>query len=168
MSNIDHINFVANMQTMKEIQYPPEKIEDGLGFLANQLSFSFRQCVLQECKAVGYKATPEGLGILFLLSHQDGLTQGEISEYLAKDKAAVTRLLSALEKEELLKRGHDKEDRRVVRSYLTPKGRGAVEEMIPAFKSFFGDVFQGVDPDEFDTARRVLRQIIGNLKKREA
>ncbi|MES0371319.1 MAG: MarR family transcriptional regulator [Mariprofundaceae bacterium] len=152
---------------MRKIQYPPERIEDGLGFLANQLSFALRQNAARECEAVGYKATPEGLGILFLLSRQDGLTQRQISEFLAKDKAAITRLLNALEKEGLVQRDHDKEDRRVVRSHLTAKGKKALEEILPAFQSFFIEVFEGVDPDEFDVARKVLRQIIGNLKKRE-
>jgi len=152
---------------MQKIPYPPERIEDGLGFLANQLSFSLRQNIGRECEAAGYKATPEGLGILFLLSRQDGLTQRQISEFLAKDKAAITRLLNALEKEGLVKRDHDSEDRRIVRSHLTPKGKQALEEILPAFQSFFAEIFEGVDPDEFDVARKVLRQIIANLKKRE-
>ena len=151
---------------MKRIPYPPERIEDGLGFLANQLSFAIRQGIGRECEAIGYKATPEGLGILFLLSRQDGLTQGHISEFLAKDKAAITRLLSALEKEGLVSRTADEADRRVVRSFLTAKGRAALDEMIPAFQSFFVDIFSGVDPDEFGIARKVLQQIIANLKKK--
>lgn len=153
---------------MKGITYPPEKIEDGLGFLANQLSFALRQNIARECEAVGYKATPEGLGILFLLSRQDGLTQGQISEFLAKDKAAVTRLLNFLEKEGLVQRSVDVEDRRVVRTHITALGSTAVEEIVPAFKSFFTEVFEGVDPDEFNMARKVLQQIIANMKKREA
>ena len=39
---------------------------------------------------------------------------------------------------------------------------------MPAFHSFFTEIFDAVDPDEFDVARKVLRQIIANLKKREA
>ncbi len=151
---------------MRNIPYPPEKIEDGIGFLANQLSFALRQNATRECEAIGYKATPEGLGILFLLSRQDGLPQSQISEFLAKDKAAITRLLNALEKEGLVRRDHDKDDRRVVHSHLTPKGKKAVEDIIPAFHSFFIEVFDGIDVDEFDVARKVLRQIIANLKKR--
>ena len=153
---------------MKSIPYPPERIEDGLGFLANQLSFAIRQNIGRECEAVGYKATPEGLGILFLLSRQDGLTQGQISEFLGKDKAAITRLLSALEKERLVSRSADAVDRRVVRSFLSKKGKEAVDQMIPAFKSFFTEVLDGVDPDEFAVAQRVLQKIIANLKKRGA
>ncbi|MDT8375326.1 MAG: MarR family transcriptional regulator [Mariprofundaceae bacterium] len=151
---------------MRNIPYPPERIEDGLGFLANQLSFAIRQNIGRECEAAGYRATPEGLGILFLLSRQDGLTQTQISEFLAKDKAAITRLLNALEKEDLVKRSHDKEDRRIVRSYLTPKGKAGIDEIIPAFQAFFVEAFDGVDQDEFDIARKVLQRIIANLKKR--
>lgn len=154
--------------TMKSIPYPPDKIEDGLGFLANQLSFSLRQSIARECESLGYKTTPEGLGILFLLSRQDGLTQGQVSEFLAKDKAAVTRLLSFLEKEGLVQRSADSEDRRMVRSHITVKGSRAVEEILPAFKSLFAEVFDGVDPDEFNIARKVLQQIIGNIKKEGA
>jgi DNA-binding MarR family transcriptional regulator len=154
------------MGHMKNIPYPPERIEDGIGFLANQLSFLLRQNAVRECEAIGYKATPEGLGILFLLSRQDGLTQSQISEFLAKDKAAITRLLNALEKERLVKRVDDQQDRRVVRSCLTPKGKAAIDEIIPAFQTFFTEIFDGVDRDEFDITRKVLRHIIRNLKKR--
>jgi MarR family transcriptional regulator for hemolysin len=148
----------------KTIPYPPERIEDGLGFMVNQLSFSLRQRAGRECEAAGYKATPEALGILFLLSRQDGLTQGQIAEFLAKDKAAITRLLNALEQEGLVRRDHDQDDRRVVRSHLTLEGQSALNTILPAFQSFFELIYTGVDPAEFGIALKVLRQIITNLK----
>ncbi|MDX8395302.1 MAG: MarR family transcriptional regulator [Mariprofundaceae bacterium] len=150
---------------MRTISYPPEKIEDGLGFLANQLSSALRLGVSRKCESIGYKATPEALGILFLLSRQDGLTQSQISEFLAKDKAVITRLLNGLVEENLVSRDHDQIDRRIVRSHLTHKGQKALDDIMPAFESFFAEVFAGVDPDEFDVARHVLRQIIANLKQ---
>lgn len=153
---------------MNKIPYPPERIEDGLGFLINQLSAALRSSAARECEAAGYKATPEGLGILFLLSREEELSQGQISEFLGKDKAAVTRLLTALEKEGLAGRSFDKEDRRVVRTHLTSKGKKAVEEIIPAFCSFFSEAFDGVDPAEYNIVCKVLLQIITNLKKRAA
>jgi len=150
---------------MNEIPYPPERIEDGIGFLVNQLSYELRQAATCQCAEVGYKATPEGLAILFLLSRQDGMTQSSISEFLAKDKAMITRLLNALEDEGLVKREADESDRRVSRSYLTETGKKAIEEFIPLFRNFFAELYKGIDPEEYNTARKVLGQLISNLKK---
>jgi len=149
---------------MRTIPYPPERIEDGIGFLVNQLSYELRQAATRQCTEVGYKATPEGLGILFLLSRQEGMTQSSISGFLAKDKAMITRLLNSLEAEGLVTRRADDKDRRVSRSYLTETGKKAIEEFIPLFRSFFAGLYQGIDPDEYATARKVLGQLITNLK----
>lgn len=149
---------------MPEISFPPERIEDGLGFLVNQLSYELRQAAMRRCSEVGYKATPEGLGVLFLLSQNDGLTQSSISEFLAKDKSMITRLLNALEAEGLVHREQDEKDRRVSRSYLTDTGRKAIEEFIPLFRSFFAELYVGIDAADFITARKVLSRLISNLK----
>lgn len=149
---------------MRAIPYPPERIEEGISFLVNQLSYELRQAATRKCSEVGYKATPEGLGILFLLSRQEGMTQSSISEFLAKDKAMITRLLNALEAEGLVRREADEKDRRVSRSYLTETGRKAIEAFIPLFRSFFADLYKGIAPDEYVTACKVLGKLIANLK----
>ena len=149
---------------MQTIPYPPEHIEDGIGFLVNQLSYELRQAATRECAYVGCKTTPEGLGIMFLLSRNEGLTQSNISTLLAKDKAMITRLLNSLVEEGLVRRDQDESDRRVVRSYLTDKGKKLLEEIIPSFRSFFGELYAGVDADDFAIARNVISRMIANLR----
>ncbi len=150
---------------MTSIPFPPERIEDGIGFLVNQLSYELRQAAMRQCSVVDYKMTPEGLGILFLLSRKDGLTQSNISEYLGKDKAMITRLLNSLEAEGLIRRDPDESDRRVVHTHLTEPGKEALDEIIPLFRSLFADIYAGIEYDEFDVARRVLSTMIANLKR---
>ncbi len=60
---------------------------------------------------------------LTLLACRDGMSQGELSQRFEIDPSRVTRLATRLEREGLLRRERDPEDNRVVRLYLTEKGR---------------------------------------------
>lgn len=53
---------------------------------------------------------------------QDGLTISQIGEQMTDPRADVTRLMDRLERESWVERRHDKEDRRVVRVFLTQAG----------------------------------------------
>lgn len=50
-------------------------------------------------------------------------TMGELADYTATDKASVSRTVTSLEKEGLIKRRSDSVDRRVVYIELTAKGK---------------------------------------------
>jgi DNA-binding MarR family transcriptional regulator len=62
----------------------------------------------------------------------DALTCGEIGERLVSPGPDVTRLLDRLEKQELVQRLRDEQDRRVVRARITEKGVALLEEIDPA------------------------------------
>src|ERR687885_1717023 len=64
---------------------------------------------------------------LTLLAKKDGMSQGELSQKFEIDPSRVTRLAKRLEREGLLRRERDLEDNRVIRMYLTEKGRDLVE-----------------------------------------
>jgi DNA-binding MarR family transcriptional regulator len=73
-----------------------------------------------------------GLGVgqwftLTALGKRDGISQGEMCRVSEVDPARVSRMGRALEKEGLVRRERDPEDRRVVRMYLTGDGRRALE-----------------------------------------
>ena len=60
---------------------------------------------------------------------KDGISQGELSERFEVGPSRVTRLAKKLERDGLLRRERDPEDNRVVRMYLTEKGRGLTENL---------------------------------------
>jgi len=103
-------------------------------------------------------AAPKWL-VLTLLSQSDGISQGEASREFDLDPSRLTRLGGALEKEGLIDRERDPKDNRVVRMYLTAKGREKLEE-IPAFsEGFRRRVGSVLNRDE----QRELRRMLGLL-----
>lgn len=79
-------------------------------------------------KALDRELTPLGLShgryiYLFGLYIENGRTQQSLADTAASDKAATTRSLCRLETDGFIARKPDDSDRRVVRVYLTDKGR---------------------------------------------
>src|SRR5918995_7373057 len=73
---------------------------------------------------------------LALLACEDGMSQGELSQRFDVDPSRVTRLAKRLEREGLLRRERDRGDNRVLRMYLTDKGRGLIEDLSNRRESF--------------------------------
>lgn len=162
MSIVDMINYIPHsvVMTVKI----PDRFEDGLGYLIHHLLYAFRQGLAREYARVGIALAPEEMAVLMLLNGQDGLKQSELSEKLAKDKAVITRILNKLDASGFAVRHHDPDDRRVVRTYMTAKGRRAYRRLLPILTEFIRNALHGINQRDFDTTARVLRTIITNLK----
>src|SRR5688572_18978258 len=61
--------------------------------------------------------------LLCRLYGQEGMTQSEIADQLAVQGATVTNIVQRMEEAGLIMRRRDAEDNRLVRVYLTDKGR---------------------------------------------
>lgn len=93
---------------------------------------------------------------LTALERSDGMGQAEISRMAEVDHAVVTRMGQALEREGYVRRERDPEDKRVVRVYLTEKGRRALKrrpEINERVRSRIGRV---LGEEEVEDVRRKL------------
>lgn len=68
--------------------------------------------------------------ILFSLLERDGLTLTEIGNRTGIENSSLTTMVDRLEKEELVKRGPDPQDRRVIRLFITDRGRDLAERVL--------------------------------------
>ena len=93
---------------------------------------------------------------LALLSKKDGISQGELSQSFEVDPSRITRLAKRLEREGLLRRERDAEDHRVVRMYLTEKGRGLIEDLSERRERFDRRIGAVLSPEELEELRRML------------
>ena len=93
---------------------------------------------------------------LALLAREDGLSQGELSQRFEVDPSRVTRLSQRLEREGLLRKERDREDNRVVRMYLTEKGRGLIEGLSKRRERFDQHISELLSPEELGELRRML------------
>ena len=93
---------------------------------------------------------------LALLAREDGMSQGELSQRFDIDPSRVTRLTKRLEREGLLRKKRDLGDKRVVRMYLTDKGRGLIQDLSDRRERFDHRVGAVLSPGELKELRRML------------
>lgn len=74
--------------------------------------------------------------ILFALVQKEGLCIGNLAEKLLLDNSALTGLVDRMEKEGLVNRRVDSQDRRVFLIYLTDKGRELADCLLPVAQQF--------------------------------
>ena len=93
---------------------------------------------------------------LSTLGKEDGISQGDICQRFDLDPSRLTRLSQTLEREGMIRRKRDPEDNRVVRMYLTEKGRGKLRHL-PQLSEELGRRIRGVLSDEeLKELRRML------------
>lgn len=102
--------------------------------------------------------------LLFILYHQEGITQKELADKLNVTPPTVAVMLKRMEKYELIEKKQDKDDRRIYRVYLSKKGRGMIEELKKIFKEFEIIVFQNFSEEEKNDLRNFLNKIIDNIE----
>lgn len=103
--------------------------------------------------------------ILALLWKQDGLTQKEIAESLGLRPPTLTVMLRRMEKAGLLKRMVDVGDMRMIRVYLTEKGREIREQVEEINQEMEKECFSGLTMEEKNLLRRFFTQVRDNLKR---
>lgn len=93
--------------------------------------------------------------------HPEGLKMTELSRRLMVTGGNVTGITDQLEKEGLVSRDNDPNDRRSISVCLTPAGRKAFDKMAVAHEQWVVELFGGLSLDE----KSRTHQRLGKLKK---
>jgi DNA-binding MarR family transcriptional regulator len=100
--------------------------------------------------------------VLMVLSDHQGITQDYMAGSLLIDKGTVARAVNVLEKNEIVRRIPDENNRRAVLVYLTEKG----EQLIPQIKQIDREweeaAYSGFTEEERIQAKFFLRKIAQN------
>lgn len=115
-------------------------------------------------KFAEYGITVAQSNILFCLLESDGLNVKNLAEWLCIDSSAITALMDRLEKENLIERRVDPEDRRALRIYLTEKGRDLAQRIYPIAEEFNRKIKDNLRPEERDT----INYFLSNVKNVES
>jgi len=107
--------------------------------------------------------TPEQFSVLSHLWQKDGLQQTELALCTNRNRANVTRILDILEREGIVERKDDANDRRVFRIYLTDKGKSLRAATAKCAEQSIKDALKGLSKDEIDTCTKVLLKIKSNV-----
>lgn len=146
---------------MKEINN--QKIDLGLELALT--ASAYRAAGQKTLKTHGCEdVTREQLGILLLASLNDGLYQTQIANITGKDRPNITRMIDVLETNGFIRREKDDNNRRILKVYLTDKGRERVEFVKPLKDRMNKTQYKGFTDDEIlmliDLLKRVRQNIV--------
>jgi len=103
------------------------------------------------------------LDILVCLGRSEGLTLGEIGERLMVTGGNITGVMDRLEKGGYVYRDRDKNDRRIIRAKLTPKGLSLHNEILPVFRKKWNEIVEILNPEEQRQLNRLLKKFSRGL-----
>ncbi len=128
------------------------------------VAYAYAEVLRAHCeeRAKPYVITPPQWGALELLLAQDGMTIGAMSQKRGVDAPAATGIITRLEQNGLVERRHDREDRRVVKVYLTDEGRDISNTLVSSVEHFEQRMKRGFAESEMDRFLLQLQQLIAN------
>ncbi|NLB53401.1 MAG: MarR family transcriptional regulator [Syntrophomonadaceae bacterium] len=105
------------------------------------LCFKMRAAMKKIDKNLGQMLEQYGISIpqsfiLKTLMEENGITLKEIGNRTLIDSSSMTVLIDKLEKDDLVERKLDAQDRRAIRIYITEKGRNLASEVIAIAADF--------------------------------
>jgi DNA-binding MarR family transcriptional regulator len=132
-------------------------IEASLGYLVNRAARSMAQQLADELR-------PEGVGIgqwavLMFLWARDGMSQAELSRVVAIEPPTMVRNIDRMVRDGLVRRVPDPDDRRISRIFLTDRGRGLRDQLVPKAAAVNAATLERLTPSEGRTLRRLLGKV---------
>ena len=131
---------------------------DNVLWLLNQAHQHGRRRVDEAVRRHGVTAAQAGL--LNRLADHPGLSGAELARLSLISPQASHLALEALERRGLVERRPDPHHGRIVRSYLTRKGRRLAAVSITAAVKGEGDLLAVLDDEERETLRRLLKRLL--------
>jgi DNA-binding MarR family transcriptional regulator len=139
------------------------KFEESFGRILGVAHTSMFRHLSKLMKEQNLPITPEQFSVLSHLWQKDGVQQSELALCTNRNRANVTRILDILERESIVERRDDANDRRVFRIYLTEKGKSLRDATAKCAEQTIIDSLKGLTKDEIDTCIKVLLKIKSNV-----
>ena len=131
-------------------------------FLINRLAHQIYNTIGQRFEA--YSVTTSQWAILKLLKRREGLSQVEIQEELGVEGATVSGMVQRMIRLGLLERRPDPDDKRVLRVFLTERGRSLEQVLTPLAMEVSDLTFSGFSADEQEFFIRLVKRALRNLE----
>lgn len=103
--------------------------------------------------------------LLFLLNKKEGRSQKELADMLRIAPATLTVMLRRMEKAGLVERKQDEKDQRILRVYLTEKGRVMTKKAKGVIREIEKDCFGNFNEEEKEKLQELLNKMRANLEE---
>ncbi|QIG80047.1 MarR family winged helix-turn-helix transcriptional regulator [Stakelama tenebrarum] len=141
-------------------------MSDALGFTLKEISRLLRRRFDARARAIG--VTRAQWHTLFVLSRNEGTSQGGLAEQMEVEPITACRMIDRLEEAGLVERRRDPADRRVRRIYLTNSARPLIDRLRVIADDVVESALTDIDQAERDQLDRTLAKIRNNLAPRES
>lgn len=121
--------------------------------------------LLQERWAEGHGLSEGRMGVLFRLSRCGDTPLGDLADALDTTPRNITGLVDHLERDGLVERVPDAEDRRSVRARLTQKGREQIDSIWRGGLEHQYQLVEGLNKEELAQLRHLCLLVVENIRK---
>ena len=132
-------------------------------FITGKASTAIARRLQKNFKQAGVEITIEQWSVLYHLWKEDGQSQQQLCDATFRDKPSITRLVDNLEKQGLVKRTANKDDRRVNKICLTPEAEKLQEQSMELANQTLNEALVGVTNGQIEIAKEVLHLVYENL-----
>ena len=133
-------------------------IEESLGYLVNRAARAFASRLAAELRPFDV-----GIGQWAVLLHlwaNDGLTQAQLARRVAIEQPTMVRTIDRMERDGLVTRTPDPNDRRASRISLTDRGRALRDDLVPLADEVNRAATGTLTDEEVATLRRLLGKLV--------
>ncbi|WP_226376851.1 MarR family winged helix-turn-helix transcriptional regulator [Oceanobacillus halotolerans] len=107
---------------------------------------------------------PQFLALQWLLEEGD-LTIGELSNRISLAFSTTTDLVDRMERNDLVERVRDTNDRRVVRIHVLEKGETIIQEVIKKRQEYLGEVLEQFSDEQTENLKELLDLLHEQMKE---
>jgi MarR family transcriptional regulator, 2-MHQ and catechol-resistance regulon repressor len=97
--------------------------------------------------------------VLEALYHLGPMTQGEVSQKVLKSGSNMTTVIDNLERDGLVRRQRDADDRRVIHVHLTEAGSSKIEAVLPGHVAALVEEFSVLSASEQETLGALCKKL---------
>ena len=116
-------------------------------------------------QSAGVRLDPGGAALLYVLYSNGDSRVTALADLLGVDAPTVTRKVQQLEREGLVAREGDAEDRRASRIRLTANGRRTLDKVLRVRRAFFDRLLDGWDEADLATFASMLMRFADKLER---
>jgi DNA-binding MarR family transcriptional regulator len=135
--------------------------QTSLGYQTNLLARLFENALRERIAPHG--VVPGQFPALLTLYEHDGLTQTELAREVGIEQSTMAKTLQRMERDGLIRRTPDPNDRRRSRIHLTSRARRLHQPLTNAAQRINAAAAQTLTPAQVTTLLATLSQLIANL-----
>ncbi|MFD1957549.1 MarR family winged helix-turn-helix transcriptional regulator [Paenibacillus thailandensis] len=137
------------------------KVDCEIRELFDKLSARMRRDYSESLRELNLYVGQDNL--LYRLWSGDGITQMQLSQHLNCEPPTITNMVKSLEQNGFIYRKRDEKDARVMRIYLTDKGKELEEPVRRIWQQHQDKLLKSISTEERLLLRRLMKQMESNL-----